>query len=342
MSKHLKKIFLVSICICLSSALFAAKSPVALIIAQGGLGDASWNDTAHTGFKSGLNTTGLKGKAIESNDVVAQGEELMRRAADSGFGLIISLEYSHGESMEKVAPSYNDSKFVILNQVRKGNNVVSILFSEHEGSYLAGALAAQVTTDTSISGINSDAVIGVIGGFKSPGIDKFLAGYAEGAKAINPNIKVLMAYSNSFGDPAKGEQMAQAMFEQGADIVYQVAGGTGIGIIEAAKKAGKYAIGVDTDQDGMAPGHVLTSMMKRVDVAVDDVIKQHSDGSLRGGKTLNYGLVENGVALSEMKHTRNKIPSKYIQRVEKMKRDIISGKIKVWDVTQQGYPSYMN
>jgi len=139
MSKHLKKIFLVSICICLSSALFAAKSPVALIIAQGGLGDASWNDTAHTGFKSGLNTTGLKGKAIESNDVVAQGEELMRRAADSGFGLIISLEYSHGESMEKLAPSYNDSKFVILNQVRKGNNVVSILFSEHEGSYLAGA-----------------------------------------------------------------------------------------------------------------------------------------------------------------------------------------------------------
>ena len=142
-----------------------------------------------------------------------------------------------------------------------------------------------------------------------------------------------MAYSNSFGDPAKGEQMAQAMFEQGADIVYQVAGGTGIGIIEAAKKAGKYAIGVDTDQDGMAPGHVLT---------VDDVIKQHSNGSLRGGNTLNYGLVENGVALSEMKHTRNKIPSKYIQRVEKMKKDIISGKIKVWDVTQQGYPSYMN
>ena len=108
-----KKITLLSTCVFLSTSIFAAKSPVALIIAQGGLGDASWNDTAHKGFKSGLNSTGLKGKAIESNDVVAQGEELMRRAADSGFGLIVSLEYSHGESMEKLAPSYNDSKFVI-------------------------------------------------------------------------------------------------------------------------------------------------------------------------------------------------------------------------------------
>ena len=140
------------------------------------------------------------------------------------------------------------------------------MFTEYEGSYLAGALTAQVTTDTSIAGINADPIIGVIGVRKSPGIDKFIASYIQGATAINPDIEVKVACAESFGDPAKCQQMAQAMIDEGADMVYQVAGGTGIGIIEAARAAGHYAIGVDTDRDGAAPGNVLTSMFKRVDM----------------------------------------------------------------------------
>ncbi len=315
-------------------------APVALIIAQGGLGDGSWNDTAYAGFQSGVENNSVQGRTIESKDVAAQGEEIMRRAAEGGFGLVISLEWIHGEPMQKVAQDYADTKWVIMNQTRDGENIASVVFAEHEGSFLAGALAALVTTDTSIAGINADPIIGVIGGRKSPGIDKFIAGYIQGATAINPDIEVKVAYAESFGDPAKGQQMAQAMFDEGVDIVYQVAGGTGIGIIEAAKSAGRYAIGVDTDQDSMAPGNVLTSMIKRVDVAVETIIDSYASMQFPGGEIMHFGLAQGGVGLSEMKHTKDIIPASYIAQVEALKADVVAGKIDVWDVSMQGYPDF--
>lgn len=319
----------------------ADEKPVALIISQSGLGDRSYNDLAHAGFKKALAETGLKGRPVESKDVVAQASDILRRASDADFGLVIDLEYSHGQPLLAVAKDYPGTKYVILNQVRKGDNIASILFQEQEGSYLAGTLAALVTTDTSIKGINAQPVIGVIGGTKSAGIDKFIAGYIEGAKAANPNVVVKVAYSNNFADPAIGSQMAKAMFEQGADIVYHVAGGTGMGVIQAAKEAGVYAIGVDTDQDGLAPGNVLTSMIKRTDVAVENVVKAYAAGKFEGGKTVSFGLKENGVGLSEMKHTKALIPAAILEKVEAARQDILSGKIKVWNVVEQGYPDYL-
>ena len=172
------------------AAAHAADAPVALIIAQGGLGDQSYNDLAFAGFKRALAATKLDGKPVESKDVVAQAEDMLRRAADAGFGLIVDLEYSHGETLAKVAAAYPDAKFVILNQVQPGKNVASVLFQEQEGSYLAGALAAMVTSDTSIKGINDKPIIGVIGGTKSVGIDKFIVGYIQGARDVNPKIDV--------------------------------------------------------------------------------------------------------------------------------------------------------
>jgi basic membrane protein A len=330
----------ITIALCAATAVSADERPAALIIAQGGLGDASWNDTANAGFQSGLEKTGITGRPIESPDVVAQGEEIMRRAADGGFGLVISLEWIHGEPMEALAKDYVDTNWVIMNQTREGDNVASVVFGEHEGSYLAGALAAQVTTDTSIQGINEDAVIGVIGGFKAPGIDKFIVGFIQGAEAVNPDIEIKIAYADSFGDPAKGAQMANAMFDDGADIVYQVAGGTGIGIIEAAKARGHYAIGVDNDQDGLAPGHVLTSMVKRVDVAVDEIVTNYAADTFPGGEVMHFGLAENGVAISPMMHTKDIIPASYVEKVEDMKAQIIAGDIDVWDVSNEGYPDF--
>jgi basic membrane protein A len=319
----------------------ADEKPVALIVSQSGLGDRSYNDLAHAGFRKALAETGLKGRPVESKDVVAQASDILRRASDADFGLVIDLEYSHGQPLVAVAKDYPGTKYVILNQVRKGDNIASILFQEQEGSYLAGTLAALVTTDTSIKGINAQPVIGVIGGTKSAGIDKFIAGYIEGAKAANPNVVVKVAYSNNFADPAIGSQMAKAMFEQGADIVYHVAGGTGMGVIQAAKEAGVYAIGVDTDQDGLAPGNVLTSMIKRTDVAVENVMKAYAVGKFEGGKTVSFGLKENGVGLSEMKHTKALIPAAILEKVEAARQDILSGKIKVWNVVEQGYPDYL-
>ena len=313
----------------------------ALIVAQGGLGDQSYNDLAYSGFQRAIEATGIEGRPVESEDVVAQAAEILRRASDAGFGLIVDLEYSHGEPMVEVAKDYPDTNYVILNQVREGGNVTSVLFQEQEGSYLAGTLAALVTTDTSIKGINAEPIIGVIGGTKSAGIDKFIAGYIEGAKAANPDVEVKVAYSNNFGDPSIGLQMAKAMFEEGADIVYQVAGGTGMGVIQAAKEEGHYAIGVDTDQDGIAPGAVLTSMVKRTDVAVENVVKDYADGKFPGGETITFGLKENGVGLSEMKHTKDMIPAPILEKVEQAKQDILSGKVKVWNVVDQGYPDYL-
>jgi basic membrane protein A and related proteins len=318
----------------------AAEKPVALIIAQGGLGDQSYNDLAYSGFKKALAEDKLEGKAVESKDVVAQAADILRRASDTGFGLIVDLEYSHGDALKTVAKDYPGTDYVILNQVQPGANVASVLFQEQEGSYLAGALATMVAMDSKIKGMSGKPVIGVIGGTKSVGIDKFIIGYIQGARAADPNVEVKVAYSNNFGDPAVGLQMAKVMFDAGANVVYQVAGGTGLGVIKAAKEAGKFAIGVDTDQDGIAPGSVLTSMVKRTDVAVETMMKDYADMKFPGGKTVTLGLAQDGVGLSPMNYTHNLIPASMLDKVEDMKKKILSGEIKVWNVVDQGYPDF--
>jgi basic membrane protein A len=318
----------------------AGEKPVALIIAQGGLGDQSYNDLAYSGFKKALAEEKLEGKAVESKDVVAQAADILRRASDAGFGLIVDLEYSHGDALKTVAKDYPGTDYVILNQVQPGANVASVLFQEQEGSYLAGALATMVAMDSKIKGMSGKPVIGVIGGTKSVGIDKFIIGYIQGARAVDPSVEVKVAYSNNFGDPAVGLQIAKAMFDAGANVVYQVAGGTGLGVIQAAKEAGKFAIGVDTDQDGIAPGSVLTSMVKRTDVAVETVMKDYADMKFPGGQTVILGLAQDGVGLSPMNHTREMIPASMLDKVEDMKKKILSGEIKVWNVVDQGYPDF--
>jgi basic membrane protein A len=318
----------------------AADKPVALIIAQGGLGDQSYNDLAYAGFKRAIAETKLEGKPVESKDVVAQAADILRRASDAGFGLVVDLEYSHGDALQAVAKDYPGADYVILNQVKSGANVASVLFQEQEGSYLAGALATLVATDSSIKGVNGRPIIGVIGGTKSVGIDKFIVGYIQGAREVNPKVEVKVAYSNNFGDPAIGLQMAKAMYDSGANVVYQVAGGTGLGVIQAAKETGHFAIGVDTDQDGLAPGAVLTSMIKRTDVAVETVVKDYAAGKFPGGKTVTLGLAQDGVGLSPMKYTHDIVPAATLAKVEDLKKKILSGEIKVWNAVDQGYPDY--
>jgi basic membrane protein A and related proteins len=318
----------------------AAEKPAALIIAQGGLGDQSYNDLAYSGFKKALADLKLVGKPVESKDVVAQAADILRRASDAGFGLVIDLEYSHGDALQTVAKDYADTDYVILNQVKSGKNVASVLFEEQEGSYLAGALATLVAKDSSIKGMSGKPVIGVIGGTKSVGIDKFIVGYIQGARAVDPQVEVKVAYSNNFGDPSIGLQMAKAMFDAGANVVYQVAGGTGLGVIQAAKQAEKFAIGVDTDQDGVAPGFVLTSMIKRTDVAVETMMKDYADHKFPGGETVTLGLKQDGVGLSAMKFTKDKIPAADLAKIEDMKSKILSGETKVWNVVDQGYPDF--
>jgi basic membrane protein A len=318
----------------------AEAGQAALIIAQGGLGDEAYNDLAFEGFQRGLESTGMEGRPVESDDIVAQGEQILRRAAGSGFNLIIDLEFSHGEIYPTIAAEFPDVSWAIANLEAEGDNVTSLLFAEHEGSYLAGALAALMTTETDNEKINPEKVIGVIGGTKSVGIDKFIVGFIQGATDIDEEVEVLTSYTEDFGDPAAGREQANAMFEEGADIVYQVAGGTGQGVIEAAADANHYAIGVDTDQDGLAPGNVLTSMIKRIDVAVEETTTRFASGELDGGETLDFGLAEDGVGLSEFEHTREEIPDEHIQQIEDLRAQIESGDLEVWNVIEQGYPDF--
>lgn len=321
----------------------SAGSPlkVALVLAQGGLGDLSYNDLAYKGLeKAAKDFAGrVTVRTIQSADIVSQAEQVLRSTGQLGFDLVIDLEYSSADALARVAPNYPKTHFAIFNTIVNKPNVTSVMFQEQEGSFLAGALAAMVTSNPSIPGINADRTIGVIGGTKSLGIDKFIVGYIEGARYVDPKIKVLVSYSNTFGDPGKGKQMAQAMFEQGADIVYQVAGGTGQGVIEAAKASGHYAIGVDTDQDYLAPGAVLTSMIKRADVAVYTLIQRELVRRGGGGDVVNLGLAQGAIGLSPMTYTRNRIPKEYLIKLDAIKQGILAGSIKVDDITKAKDPS---
>lgn len=312
----------------------AKKHKIALICSAGGLGDRSYNDSGYAGLKKAEKELGVEIKVVEPKDV-SEGEKYLTELAKAGYELVMTLEYGHADILKNVAPQFPNTRFAIFNIAVDEPNVTSVIFKEHEGSYLAGALAAMVSKDTNIKGMNASNVIGFVGGIDSPGINKFLVGYKEGAQSIDKNVKVLTGYTNSFGDPGKGKEMTLSQIEQSADVVYQVAGGTGEGVINAAKEKGVFAIGVDSDQDYIAEGNVLTSMMKRTDVAVYDLSKALIDGKIKDMKTLSLGLKEGGIQLSEMKYTKDKIPAEYLNKIEAIKKDIIDGKIKVTDVTQQ-------
>ena len=318
----------------------AAEKKAALIVAQGGLGDEAYNDLSHQGFMESAEANGVAGKAIESKDIVAQGEQIIRTAAGADYGLVADLEYSHAETLGQVAPEFPDVQFAIVNAVVEGPNVTSIVFKEHEGSYLAGVLAARETTHTDNPKINKEKRIGFIGGTRSAGIDKFLIGYIQGAQSVDEDIEVDVKYADNFGDASKGQQIANQMYADGADIIYGVAGGTGAGIIQAAQDKEHYAIGVDSDQDALAEGYVLTSMMKNSDVALSDLVEAYAKDELAGGETLNYGLADDGVGLTEMEYTKDDVDPGSLEAVEKAKEEIINGDVEVWDVTEQGYPDW--
>lgn len=307
------------------------KLKVALVY-SGFLGDKSFNDSAHEGAMRAVEEFGIELKEMESKEPTEWESNFVAMAAD-GYDLVIAVSTQFEEIVTKHAPEFPETKFALIDGVVKGDNVVSSTFAQNEGSFLAGAAAALFTTKTDIEGVNPEKIIGWVGGMDIPVLSDFFTGYEQGAKYIDPEVQILQSFAGSFNDPLKGKELTVAQYSQGADIVMNVASGTGNGILEAAKDEGKYAIGVDLNQDDVYPGSILTSMLKRVDVATYMVIESVINGTYKGNVTNYLDISNGGVSLTDMSVMKealgDKFPQDILDKIKELEEKVKNGEIKV-------------
>lgn len=332
-----KSLIVVALCL-IASCLFAlpamaADKPVkvALVLA-GFLGDKSFNDSAYQGLERAIADFGVEVKVMESKNPADWESNLIAMAA-SGYDLVLACSTQIAELVDKHAADFSEVRFGVIDGAVKAPNVKSIVFAQNEGSFLAGAAAALFTTRTEIPGVNDKKIIGWVGGMDIPVLHDFLVGYEQGARFIDPEMKVLVSFAGTFNDPLKGKELTLAQYDQGADIVMNVASNTGNGILEAASDTGKYAIGVDLDQDGIYPGHILTSMLKRVDVASYELVKDVVKGTFGGNSVVEMGIASGGVGLTDMSVMKealgDKFPQDILDRIQELTEKVKSGEIKV-------------
>lgn len=298
---------------------------VALLTSSGGLGDRSFNDSAYEGFKRAEEELGVEIKVIEPQSS-ADYLQSLKLVVNADYDFIMAVGNDWGDALNTVIPNYPDKKFAAVNIKNEADNLAVARFADHEGSFMVGALASLMS---------KSGTIGFIGGKDILPIGRFQTGFEEGAKYVNPDIKILPTYVGSFADPSKGKEFAVQLIGEGADIIFHAAGKTGEGLFEALKEnEGVYGIGVDRDQDYIVEGKILTSMIKNVGSAAYDFIKQVKEGTFESGEKV-YGLAEDGVGMSEMMYTKDKIPAEVHKKLEEIKQDIVDGKIVVTDLFKQ-------
>jgi basic membrane protein A len=322
MSKFVTALFLAMAA--LSAPAAAQQFQPAILYDLGGRNDKSFNEAAFMGAEKFKKDAGAEYRDFEiQND--AQREQALRNFARRGQNPIIAIGFSQAQAVEKVAKEFPDIKFAIVDMVVDLPNVRSILFREQEGSYLVGVLAAMAS---------KTGKIGFVGGMDIPLISRFACGYVQGAKATNGKIEVYQNMTGTTGaawsDPVKGGELARSQIDRGADVVYHAAGGTGIGVLQAAADAGKLGIGVDSNQNGLHPGKVLTSMLKRVDVAVYDSLKDAKSGTFSAGVKV-LGLAEGGVGYAMDDNNAPLVTAAMKAAADKAAADIVAGTIKVHD-----------
>ncbi len=300
------------------------KTKVGIVFDIGGKDDRSFNAAAYEGALRASKEFPIVLRDVEPGDPTSI-EPAQRAFAQYGYNLIIGVGFAQGEILTEVAKNYPQLHFVLIDSVAESNNVASLIFKEHEGSFLVGMIAAYT---------NKTGKIGFVGGMDIPLIHKFATGYEEGAKYVKPNIVVLRNYvgitDGAWNNPGKGKELAISQYQQGADIIFQAAGNSGLGVFDAAEDFKKFAIGVDSNQNWVKPGFILTSMLKRIDNAVYSVIKDEAAGKFQGGVHI-YGLENQGVDYALDEYNKALIPQDVIEKVEQAKKDIIAGKIKVTD-----------
>jgi basic membrane protein A len=308
----------------MAGAALAADIKPAVVYDLGGKNDKSFNESAFMGAEKFKADTGIEYRDFEpQND--SQREQALRKFAEQGFTPIVAIGFSQAQAVEKVATDFPNLQFAIVDMVVDKPNVASIVFKEHEGSYLVGVLAALAS---------KSGKVGFVGGMDIPLIRRFACGYVGGVKSVKADDEVFQNMTGTTGaawnDPVKGGELAKSQFDRGADVVYHAAGGTGIGVLQAAADAGKLGIGVDSNQNGLHPGKVLTSMLKRVDVATYNVFKMGQDGTFKPGLTV-LGLAEGGVGWALDDNNKALITPEMKAAVDKAEADIKGGTVKVHD-----------
>ncbi|MBD9525979.1 BMP family protein [Paracoccus sp. PAR01] len=299
-----------------------AMADPALIFDLGGKFDKSFNEAAFNGAEKWKAETGGSYKELEMQSE-AQREQALRRLAETGANPIVMTGFAFGEVLNQVAPDYPDTKFVIIDMVVEQPNVQSVVFTEEQGSYLAGVMAAKAS---------KSGTVGFIGGMDIPLIHKFECGYAQGFKAANPEGKVIINYTGTtpaaWNDPVKGGELVKAQISQGADVIYAAAGGTGIGVLQAAADANILSIGVDSNQNHLHPGKILTSMVKGVDNSVYDAFKAGTEVQ-PGIKVMD--LASGGVSVALDDNNKPLITEDMTAAVDAATKGITGGEIKVHD-----------
>jgi len=296
-----------------------AQSQPAVIYDSGGKFDKSFNEAGYRGAEQWKKETGKTYLEFEVSNAT-QREQAKRRMAERGASPVVAIGFSMGSSLKKVAEEFPKTQFAIIDFVVDLPNVQSVVFKEHEGSFLVGMMAALAS---------KTGKVGFVGGMDIPLIRKFACGYEQGARFANPRVEVMQSMTGTtpaaWNDPARGGELAKAQFAKGADVIFAAAGGTGTGVYQAAKDGGKLAIGVDSNQNHLQPGTMLTSMVKRVDVAVYNAFKQIKPG------VSSLGLKEGGVDYAMDENNAKLVTPDMKRRVDQAKADIISGKLTVID-----------
>lgn len=299
---------------------FAAEAEPVLIYDYGGKFDHSFNEAAFDGATRFQKETGKSFREIEISSE-SQREQAIMTMAKRGAALIVGVGYGHLAAITKAAAAYPQERFTIVDTVIDLPNVQSIVFREQEGCYLVGMLAALAS---------KSGTVGFVGGMDSPIIRRVEGAYEQGAKAVNPNIQVLSTMTGTTAqawiDPTRGAELARSQLSRGADVVMAAAGQTGLGVLQAVADAGKLSIGVDSNQNGLHPGSVLTTMLKRTDVAVYDALKASADGTWHGG-TISLGLKEDGLAWALDENNAKLITPEMKARVDAAAADIIAGRL---------------
>jgi basic membrane protein A and related proteins len=300
---------------------FAETTRMAFVTAEGGLGDKSFNDMINEGLKKAEAELGIEYVVIQPR-AVSDFQSSLIRAAGQDFDLVLGASFDMIDPMKAAAAAFPDQKFGIIDVGSDpiAPNVAGAVAKDWEGSFLVG-IAAAMSSKT--------GTIGFVGGKDIPVIHRFFNGYYYGAKMAKPEIQVLESYSGSFTDPAAGKEYTLALINRDSDINFAVAGLTGAGVIDAAKSTNTFAIGVDSNQNGMAPGIVLTSMMKRVDVLAFDIVKSVVDGSFQGGVNKQYGLKEGGVEAAMDDNNKGLISAETLAMMDDLKAKVVSGEIVV-------------